>query len=371
MTSDRLPLTHRLLEEGIAGGLHLGAQLYVSQRGGVVADLAVGDARPGEPLTREHLMLWLSSTKPLAAVAVAQLWERGLVGLDDRVARHIPEFAQGGKDGITLRHLLTHTGGFRGFELGFPEASWDEILERVCRLRIEPRWVPGEKAGYHMSSSWFVLGELVRRLDGRPFPRYVREEILEPLGMGDCWVGMPAARFRAYGARIAPLWATEPAPPQVHAWTNEAHLTACSPGGNGCGPARELARLYEMLLGGGSLDGRRIVSPQTVEALTARQRTGMLDHTFRKVMDWGLGMIPNPAIYGDPDVPYAYGRHASRRACGHSGYRSSTAFADPEHGLAVALVVNGTPGDDAHRRRFQDLTTAIYEDLGLAPSPAA
>jgi CubicO group peptidase (beta-lactamase class C family) len=85
-------------------------------------------------------------------------------------------------------------------------------------------------------------------------------------------------------------------------------------------------------------------------------------------MDWGLGFIPNPAIYGDPDMPYAYGRHASRRAFGHSGYRSSTAFADPEHGLVVALAVNGTPSDEAHARRFRAILEAIYEDVGLAPA---
>jgi len=83
------------------------------------------------------------------------------------------------------------------------------------------------------------------------------------------------------------------------------------------------------------------------------------------VMDWGLGLIPNPAIYGDPDVPYAYGRHAGRRAFGHSGRRSSTAFADPEHGLVVALMVNGLPGDAEHAARFRVLLEAIYEDLGL------
>jgi CubicO group peptidase (beta-lactamase class C family) len=129
---------------------------------------------------------------------------------------------------------------------------------------------------------------------------------------------------------------------------------------------RDLGRFYAALAGGGALGGARILRPQTVEALFARHRTGLLDHTFGMVMDWGLGFIPNPAAYGDPTVPYAYGRHASRRACGHSGDRSSTAFADPAHGLAVALAVNGLPAEEAHQRRFRRLTAAVYEDLGLA-----
>ena len=134
--------------------------------------------------------------------------------------------------------------------------------------------------------------------------------------------------------------------------------------GGGYGPLRELGRFYEALLDG----GRGIVAAATVAAMTARQRVGLFDHTFQHVMDWGLGFIPNPRgsdDRDDPTVPYAYGPHASRRAFGHSGYRSSTAFADPEHGLVVALAVNGTPSDEAHRARFHALCGAIYEDLQL------
>ena len=85
-------------------------------------------------------------------------------------------------------------------------------------------------------------------------------------------------------------------------------------------------------------------------------------------MDWGLGVIPNPAVHGDADMPYAYGGLASRRAFGHSGYRSSTAFADPEHGLAVVLITNGTPAEELHGARMKALAEAVYEDLGLGSS---
>jgi CubicO group peptidase (beta-lactamase class C family) len=356
-----LPTCRALLADGIRAGHHLGGQLYVSLGGAAVADWAVGESRPGTPMTPETLVLWLSSGKPLTAVAVAQLWERGLLGLDDPVARHLPEFAAGGKERVTLRHCLTHTGGFRLLEVGWPQEPWEAILARICRARLEPRWVPGEKAGYHLAASWFVLAEVVRRLDGRPIERYLREAVLEPLAMADSWLGMPPERWRSYGERIAGLWDTEASPPQPLPWHDEPHLTRPNPGSSACGPIRELGRFYETLLAGGG----PILRPQTVEALTARHRTGLLDQTFRHVMDWGLGFIPNPAIYGDATVPYAYGRHASRRAVGHSGRRSSTAFADPEHALVVALAVNGMPSDEVHRQRFQALAEAVYEDLGL------
>lgn len=361
--------TRERFAAGRARGLHSGGLVYVSRGGQPLLDEAWGEIRPGEPMPADALALWLSSTKPAAAIAIAQLWERGALGLDDLVARHLPEFAGGGKDRITIRHLLTHTAGIRMLDVGWPRLDWPEVIARICASKIEPRWVPGEKAGYHMQSSWFLLGEIVRRLDGRPFERYAREEVFEPLGMDDSWIGMPVERYRSYGARLAPMYDTEQAPARDLGWLGERGLTTCAPGSNGCGPIRELGRLYEALLAGGERGGGRIVRPQTVEALVARQRTGLFDQTFRKPMDWGLGFIPNPAIYGDPDIPYAYGRHAGRRTLGHSGRRSSTAFADPDHGLVVALWVNGVPGDADHAARFRGMLEGIYEDLELAKSP--
>lgn len=380
MTAERTPesklsRTLERLEAGIADGLHRGAQVYVSLAGETVADLAVGEARAGRPIERGDLALWLSSTKPTAAVALARLWEAGELGLDDPVARFVPEFAAGGKEGVTLRHLLTHTSGIRMLDVGWPREGWDAVVARIARRKLEPRWDPGKKAGYHMASSWFVLGEVIRRLDGRPYDRFVREEVFLPLGMEDSWVGMPAERYRAYGERILPMYNTEVAArgggPSEHRWHHQDWVTHPSPGGNGRGPVRELGLFYESLLAGGTSPrtGERILTPQTVEALTARHRVGLYDHTFRHVMDWGLGFIVNSAIYDQPTLPYAYGPHASRRTYGHSGYRSSTAFADPEHRLVVALATNGTPADEAHLRRMEGLCAAIYEDLGLAGEP--
>jgi CubicO group peptidase (beta-lactamase class C family) len=367
---ERLPRTRRAIEDGIATGLHLGAQLYVSLAGSVVADAALGEKRPGEPLHRDDLMLWLSSTKPVAAVAQAQLWERGLLELDDPVARHLPEFAAQGKGAITLRHLLTHTAGIRTLQVGWPELPWDAIIARIAAMRPEPRWVPGRKAGYHLASSWFVLGEVIRRLDGRPFSSYVREEIFTPLGMNDSWIGMPAERFKEYRrqGRLAPLWNTEGGRLIETGQDSDAWVTGTHPGANGYGPLSELGRFYEMLLARGRAPGdagRRLLGASAVEALTARHRAGMLDHTFQHVIDWGLGFIINSSQYGAATVPYGYGNRASPRTFGHSGYRSSTGFADPEQGLAVALAFNGTPSNEAHEQRIRAVLDAVYDDLGL------
>ncbi|MEO8277463.1 MAG: serine hydrolase domain-containing protein [Thermoanaerobaculia bacterium] len=371
LSAARLPRTFAELSAQLNAGLALGGQICVLHDDGVVADAGFGFARPGEPMRRDHLMLWMSSSKPVAAIAICQLWERGRLDLDDPVALHIPEFARGGKSTVTIRHLLTHTGGIRMLDTGWPAAGWDAIVARVSAQRLEPRWEPGRKAGYHLASSWFILGELVRRLDGRPFETYVREEIFLPLGCTDCWIGMPIESYRSYGRRIAPMFDVASADHGVPALkenstTSEERLVVPSPGGNGCGPIRELAQIYRMLAAHGAFGGHRFLQPQTVDALAARHRVGMIDLTFRAKLDWGLGVIVNSAHYGEAVVPYGYGAHAGPRTFGHSGARSSTAFLDPEAGLVVALAVNGMAPDEVHRQRFERLTTAVYEDLGLA-----
>ena len=361
-----LPRTYALLEEQLAAGLHIGVQGYVSVRGRVVAELALGESRPGIAMTADTVMLWMSATKPVGAVAIARLWERGRLSLDDPVARHVPEFGQNGKEHITVRHILTHTAGIRWIETGWPLASFDEVVAKVCAMRPERDWAPGRKAGYSAYISWYMLAEIVRRLDGREFADYARQDVFEPLGMTDCWIAMPPGVYRAYGARLGVMQKTEGGVPSDLGLDTEAACTNPRPSGSGHGPMRQLARFYEMLLAGGTLDGRRILSSQTVEAITARHRAGMYDHTFRHILDFGLGFVLDSKQYGAGTVPYGYGPHASPRTFGHSGMQSSCAFADPEHGLAVAVVFNGTPGEAAHDRRIRAVLKTLYEELGLA-----
>jgi CubicO group peptidase (beta-lactamase class C family) len=355
------------LNKGIKAGLQVGVQLFVARHGETLVDAVLGIARPSVPMRPDTLMIWMSACKPVAAVAIAQLWERGLLDPDDRAAKFIPEFGTKGKDAITIRHLLTHTAGFRGIVGDWEQQPWDQVIAAVCEARLEPGWVPGRKAGYHVTTSSYVLAEIVRRLDGRTFPAYVREAIFKPIGMNDSWIGMPPEKYRAYGDRIGLLHDTAGDEQRADLfWDTEEGAALCRPAGNGRGPIRELARLYQMLLNNGELDGTRLLSPQTVEAITSPHRVGMYDHTFRHVMDWGLGFIVNSARYGRDTVPYGFGPYASDRTFGHAGHQSTVAFADPEHDLVVALVCNGMPGEARHHVRMREILEAIYLDLGLA-----
>ena len=369
----RLPRTFALVERGRAAGWHVGFQLYVSHHGELFADAAVGEARPGVPMTPETLMLWFSAGKPLAAVAIAQLWERGLLDLDDPVCAHVPEFGEHGKGAVTFRHLLTHTGGFlRDWHWAeYATLSWDETIARICAAELEPGWVPGERAGYHPASGWFMLGEVVRRVDGRPYPRYVREAICEPLGMADTWVGMPAERYAAYGHRLGLMHDTSSGAPHLYPaplFDSETACARCNPGERARGPAHDLGRFYEMLLGGGQYAGTRLLAPQTVAALTGAHRVGLVDETFGYVKNWGLGFALDNHRPAAGEARLSFGPACSRRTFGHAGWRSSLGFADPEYGVVLAAVANGTAPNEISYQRFHDLAAAVYQDLGIAAS---
>lgn len=362
-----LPRTSAVITDGIDAGLHTGAQIYVSLDGEVVADDGIGESRPGVPMDRDTITLWMSSTKPITAVAIGQLTESGKLDLDQPVVDVIPEFGVSGKAPITFRHVLTHTGGFRSADVVWDSAvSWDDIIARICEAPLEDGWVPGEKAGYHVATSWYILAEVIGRIIGTDFQTYVQDAIFTPVGMDDSWIGIPEISAASYGDRIAWTYHRVGGNLEPHGFFNEeAGIAIVRPGGNGRGPIRELGRFYEMLLAGGIAGENRILEESTVEDYTARHRVDMYDETFRHKMDWGLGFIPSSARYGEPTVPYGYGPHASERTFGHSGYQSSAAFADPEHNLVVAVVCNGMPGEPRHHRRARALHAAIYEDLGL------
>jgi len=347
-------LTRDLLEQGVVDGTHIGAQIYVSRGREVLTDDAVGEARPGVPMTTESLMIWFSMTKAVTAVAVAQQWERGNLSIDERVVRYIPEFGAHGKDAITLRHLLTHTAGIPNADGILQAKPWSETnAENLARIYDAPlEYEPGTRAGYHPAGGMTVLGEIVARVSATPYAEYVRREIFVPLGMDDCWVGMPEDRYVAYADRIGHMHNTEGDEPVELSWLEQSSVAAIPvPGGGGRGPIKQLARMYEALLFGGILD------PVTVAAVSARHRTEMLDETFGCVLDWGLGFAVDT---------FAMGRHCSRRAFGHGGHQSSLAFCDAEHGVVVAYVCNGMPGRERHNARLAAVSTAAYVDLGIA-----
>ena len=346
---------------GVQSGLHPGAQLYVARSGEVLIDEAFGQARDGVVMQRDSLMLWLSAGKPITAAAIGQLVERGRLNWETRVAEAIPEFAARGKEAVTVRHLLTHTAGLRHAEALDAALGWNERVASLCALPLEPEWIPGQRAGYHISGTWHLLGEVVQRISGQPLDQFVRENIFHPLGARSTALTRSDEEISAQQENVAFVYDTSGGASRPNQeWNNADSLTRCIPGGSARGPVRELGRFYESLRRGGENMLRR----ETVRAMTARQRMGMFDETFQFRMDAGLGFILNSNLDG-VQMPYGYGRHASRETFGHSGNQSSCAYCDPQRELVVAWACNGLPGERSHQQRQRAINNAIYEDLEL------
>jgi CubicO group peptidase (beta-lactamase class C family) len=352
------------LERQRAEGLHDGAQAYVSRFGEPLLDVAIGESAPGRALERDDVMLWYSSGKPVTTSAVLQLWERGRLGLDDRVAEYIPGWGAG-KERVTLRHVLIHTGGFtmagRG-ELFDADVSYAEAVARIAAHPAE--WEPGTKAGYHPTSGWKILGAVVEAVDGRPIDRYVADEVLGPAGMKESRLGVPLDEQAALGARLVPVaWkghalavqdedGLRMVPYHIEEIHNQPwHVAKAEPGGGMRGPARELGRLYESLLG----FGPPVLEHRTVEVMAAVHRYGLPDVIFGGMKTpWGLGVQVAGGMSGGP----------GRRAFGHGGMASSRGLADPDAGLVMVLVTNGLPDPIRNEQRMFGFTDGVYRAFG-------
>ena len=354
-----------LLEAQRGDDLHAGAQIYVSRHGEVLLDTAIGESSDGRALRTDDLMLWYSSGKPWTTVAVLQLWEQGRLGLDDRVGDHLEGWGDG-KERATIRHVLTHTGGFPMF--ADPTYDTDLTFDQTLAATVATpaTWEPGTFAGYHAASGWRVLGGIVEAIDGRRIDRYLREEVAEPLGLTDCHLGLDADQQRAYGERIVPVhWtghrlpkmidgALQMVPYEIDKIHNEPwHIAKVEPGGGMRGPANQLGRFYESLLG----HGPSLLDPRTVELMGAVHRWGVKDRTFGIKIPWGLGV----------QVDFTGG--TGRRAFGHGGMASSRGLADPEVGLVMVMVSNGLAGLQENEQRNLDITDAVYSALGEEIAP--
>jgi CubicO group peptidase (beta-lactamase class C family) len=353
------------IDRGIRAGEHFGAQVAVSMGGQTLLAESRGLNAAFQPLQQDMLMLWLSACKPVAAVASGILMDKGLFDLDRPVAEWIPDFAVRKKERITPRHLLTHTAGIRGATLGWTPKPWNDIIGMICYSKPEPHWEPGKLAGYHVDSAWYMLGELIRVIDGRPYEQFVREEIFLPLAMPSCWVGIDEDAYEDLEDRIALAYDTSAGfPEELDDLNRQESVTCCRPGGNGRGPANEFIKFYEAMQR--MVKGEEgILRPETARTLTDFHRVGMMDKTFRQTIDWGLGFMRQSDHYAPGEVPYQFGSYASKQAFGHCGNQSTAAFCDPAHDLCAVLLFNGLPGEETHQKRMRAALDALYQDLKL------
>ncbi|MCI0749599.1 MAG: beta-lactamase family protein [Nevskiales bacterium] len=353
-----LPRTLAAITAGM-GTQQVGAQAYVSIGGKPVASFALGLARPGVALTTETMFIWYSATKPTFAILIAQLCDQGLIRLDDRIVDYIPQFAQNGKDEVTIRQCLTHSAGIpHAGSISPVQGLTPEEIASISAASLE--FPPGQFKEYHPFSTGFILGEIIQRITGRPYQDHIRKALFLPLRMPDCWVGMTQERFDAYGDKIGLLYSENRSGELVPPQDGEKFSLNVTPSANGRGPMKQFARFYEALLAGGELDGVQILSEQMTEKFTTYYSLlPEWDKTQEEPTPAGLGFVRRETRL--------FGVHASLQVFGSVGSASSVAFCDPRHDLVVAYVLNGRIQDYvAHRDRCAAISGAIYQDLGIA-----
>jgi CubicO group peptidase (beta-lactamase class C family) len=297
----------QLADELVHSDRETGLQVAVYQDDRQVVDVVAGvaDSTSGRAVASDTPFYAYSVGKAMTATIVHILAERGAfgeAGYDAPIAGFWPEFAQHGKEKVTIRHALTHTAGIPGLPSDVtPEevCDWDRICARVAGL--EPWWEPGTKTAYHAYTFGFILGELVRRVTGRRISDLLQTEIVHPLGVeGELWFGMPADQLPR-AARLeddpavagfelppdSPFWRL--APPAVNpnaTFGNRADVLQADIPAGGKVSARAIARMYAALLG--DVDGTRLLTPDRAKAVTEVAFSGP-DEIFGMPATWTLG----------------------------------------------------------------------------------
>jgi CubicO group peptidase (beta-lactamase class C family) len=339
--------------------LHPGAALAVYHRGRLVLDLFAGfaDSQWGDAVRADTLFSLFSGTKPFASVALLQQIERGQAALDHPVAAHWPAFGQQGKDRVLIRHILSHRGGFPTTPHELTPERWGDWQFATDAIAVMPLdYAPGATSAYHQLTQQWVCAEVVRRLDGRDFPDYVRAEITGPLGMADTYLGLPSECAN----RLAKLHATD----GTDAWSLDnmqmvqraALQHRVVPAACGVSTARDMARFYAALAAGGALDGTRILQPETVARMLRVEVDGEMDLTFEVPVRRGLGF--ELGGLADPRRHWP-GATSTARTFWHGGFGSSVCWGDRNLDLAMAFLTNGVRRDEAGAIARRDLSDTV------------
>ena len=319
-----------------------GAQLVVLRRGKTVLDRALGlaDRSTRRRVDPKSLFLIYSASKPYAALCVHLLAERGLLSLDDRVAKYWPEYGRNGKESVTIRQVLQHRSGAPTRKRIVVEAlvdmpSWERSIRGIEENR--PRFEPGSAPAYHAFSYGFICGELVRRVTGEPIERFLRANLLEPLGLVDTFLGLP----RHLWERRVTVYPAGGVGERLNAmvWNRKRFRCAVIPSVTISATARDVAAFYEMLRRGGELAGHRVLTTESVcnarEPSSENVKDGLIGRPVRWAHAFHLG---GNVVEGDMGT--IMGRTNSPESFGHNGNVCCSAWADPTRDLVFVYLTN-------------------------------
>ena len=369
-----------LVDRQIAAGLQVGVQVAAYRHGEAILDVCAGvmGADDPRPVQGDTLFNCFSTTKGVAALAVHMLADRGLLGYDEPVAKYWPAFAAHGKERITIAQAMSHQAGLHAVPLPFTAdfvTDWDAGLAWIADGT--PAWEPGTATGYHAITYGWVVGGIVQGASGRHIKDVIAEDIAAPIGMSsEMFVGIPdgveqrlATLIEMEGDLSAEMPFEIPDDhPFFQAMPRESDFSfndmrirkACIPSANGHFTARALARMYGALANGGEIDGVRLVS---------KERIAAMQHVYTDAPDRVLIEMPLPKGVGFMMGGEILGRNSvygpRRTAFGHSGAGGSTAFADPDTGLAMAVTINKMHPSFQAEGPTAEICNFVREELGI------
>jgi len=350
----------------------VGAAFAATHRGQPVVDVWGGSSAPGVPWRADTLQVIYSGTKGLMAACVLKLIERGQLELNAPMARYWPEFAAADKGRVLVRHVVSHSAGLPGIRTALTAPDYTDHERMEVLLAAQPlAQDPNAFHCYHPVTIGWLLGGLIRRIDGRTIGRFFADEIAKPLGLS-AFIGLPEAEEHRVGRielgagmlpfeeaflpeqradpTFASAWGNPPLFPADLPWNTRAYHAAEIAGAGGIADARSMARFYGAMTLGGTLDGVEVLKPETVE-LGRSELSRFMDPYIAEAMAFGVCwalQTPQGRFGPAPD------------AFGHSGAGGSIHGGWPTEKVGFSYVMNQMRADPEDLRS-RHVLKRLYE----------
>ncbi|MCA8901700.1 MAG: beta-lactamase family protein [Hyphomonas sp.] len=365
---DKYASVREQFERNLEDGTDIGASFCVIKDGEVIVDLWGGwaDEEKTRPWEENTIVNVYSTTKTMTALTALWLADQGKLDFDAPVAEYWPEFAANGKANTKVSHLMSHSAGLPGW---VAPMSKDDVYdwEKATRLLAEqaPLWEAGTQAGYHALTQGYLVGEVIRRADGRSVGTVFREEFAGPLG-ADFHIGLPASED-ARVAHLKPppgggLGSDEQNEAQKLAFSNpdidvsetrtRAWRGAEIPAAGGTGNARSVAMVQSILANHGEMGGKRFLSEAGCrKALECQIDTTdlVLGMPVRYGMGFGLSGPLSPAL--------------NEESMFWGGYGGSIVLLDLKNRLTIAYAMNRMEGTTTGDMRAITLAAQVWQAM--------
>ncbi|OIW28123.1 beta-lactamase [Coniochaeta ligniaria NRRL 30616] len=361
-----------LFQGFLDSGEELGASISVNLAGRDLVNIWGGhaDADRTRPWDESTIVNVFSTTKTVTSLAVLMLIDRGLISANDKVAKYWPEFAANGKQDVEVRHLLSHTSGVPGWDDPMAVEDLFDFDKAASKLAAQsPWWTPGTESGYHSWTFGYLLGTLVRRAAGKTLKAFISEEIAGPL-QADFQLGAKEEDWSRVSNVIPP-----PAPdgtlpfdptsiaakvmlnpvPDANVANTPQWRQAEIGSANGHTNAHTVSRILSAVTLGGTVDGHRLLRPDTIDLIFVEQAKGV-DLVTGAHMRHGIGY----GITGDGDT-LVDSMLPRGRVCFWGGWGGSMAIMDLDRQLTIAYTMNKMENVGLANKAARAYLAAIYK----------